>query len=97
LSLLHTIFVVVFFISEMHGPLSTGRLGTQPFKVSKTFYTLGHFELLLTQGMIMLNCSNVLLELVDFCIGSGDFLVIGSKVIKFGSNAPVLEASCMFQ
>jgi hypothetical protein len=97
-SSLHIVFVVIFFIiGETHAPLSTDRLGTQPLKVSKTFSALGCLEPLLTQSMIMLNGGNTLPELTDFCIGSSDFLVIGSKVIEFGCNTLVLDALCMFQ
>jgi hypothetical protein len=45
----------------------------------------------------MLNGCDILLELVDFCICNSNFLVIGSKTIKFSSNSPVFEVSCMFE
>jgi hypothetical protein len=92
------IFVTVFFVvSEVHAPLGMGGLGTQPLKVSETFCTLGCLEPLLTQGTIMLNCGDVLLELANFCICCSDFLVIGSKVIEFSGDSPILKLSGMLQ
>jgi hypothetical protein len=91
------IFIIIFFVCEMSAPLGIGRLGTQPFEVSETFYTPRHLKPLLTQGTIMLNRGNILLELANFCICCGNFLVIGSKVIKFHGDSLVLELLGMFQ
>jgi hypothetical protein len=53
-------FIIIFFIvHEMCTPLDTGRLGTQPFKVSETFSAPGHFNPLLTQGTILLNSRGI--------------------------------------
>jgi hypothetical protein len=92
------IFIVVFFIiGKVSAPLGMGRLGTQPFEVSETFSAPQCFEPLLAQAMIMLNGSNILLELMYFCICSSDFLVIGPKAIKLGCDSPVFEMLHMFQ
>jgi hypothetical protein len=90
-------FVIIFIIGKMCAPLGMGGLGTQPLEVSKTFCTPGHLELLLTQGTIMLNCGNVLLELANPCISGGDFLVISSKAIELGRDPPVFKSSCVLQ
>jgi hypothetical protein len=63
-----SVLFIISIVSEMCAPLGMGRLGTQPFKVSKTFCTPQHFESLLAQGMILLNSRGIQLEPANFCI-----------------------------
>jgi hypothetical protein len=95
--MLRSVLVFIFVISEMCTPLGMGELGTQPLEVSETFHTPQCFKPLLAQGMIMLSCSGVQLELLDFCVNSVDFVVIVSEVVKLHHDSPVFKAVGMLK
>jgi hypothetical protein len=82
-----------FFIVEIVtcSPLGTGRLESQPFKVSETFSTPGCFEVLFTYGMILVNSGRVQLQLADFCVDISEFFIIVMVMEEVCSDAPVLK------
>jgi hypothetical protein len=85
-------FRFLFIIEiKMCGPLGMGRLGCQPFKVSETFSTPGCLKALFTQGTILVNNGGVQLELANFCVDVGEFLIKVIVVEEFSCNTPVIK------
>jgi hypothetical protein len=86
----------VFIICETYAPLGMGGLGTQPFEVSETFSAPRHFELLFTQGTILLNSGGIQLEPMDCCIDFLVFFIVLLMVEELGCNTPVIHLPCTF-
>jgi hypothetical protein len=84
-------FFFIFTISEMCAPLGMGGLGTQPFEVSETFSAPQSFELLLTQGMTLLNSGGIQLEPMDFFVDFLVLFVILSIVEEVCCNTPIIH------
>jgi hypothetical protein len=89
--------IFIFFVSETCAPLGMGRLGTQPFEVSETFSTPGHFKLLLAQGTILLKGGGVQLEPADFCVDNIVLIIIGAVSVEVYCNPPIIELACTFK
>jgi hypothetical protein len=88
--------IIIFVIGEACTPLGMGRLGTQPFEVSKTFSAPGSLKPLLAQGMILLNSRGIQLKLVDFCVDFLVFFIVFVVSEDVSHNSPIVHLPCTF-